>query len=1088
MTLLTRLALRNRALTLLVTTVLLVAGGWSVTQLKQELFPSIEAPNMVVVAVQPGAGPTAIAEEVTQPIEDALEGSDGLLHVSSTSRDGVATLSLEYEYGDDMTERQREVKDALADVALPSGTSTSVELLDPGAGAVYSLAVTGSDQAAVEEYVVEKLRPALKAADGVGSVDVSGGTERQVSVILDPDKLADAGLNASDVSSAIESANLSTSVGELDTGDTELPVTVASAATSLKQIKDIEVTGQGAASGSAPNQAQRGAAQQGTGAGQSDQSNQAGPSGQAAQPGADAGGSTTTPAAEEPAPARVGDLASVRLTNEGDGQTISRTDGEPAVTVEVSAEQGANTIDVVEAAQAAQDDTSAPAGVTTTEVINQAPEITKNVDGLVKDALIGMCLLVVVLLLFLGSLRPTLVAGISIPTSLVVAFLLMHAQDITVNLITIGGLSVAAARVIDDAIVVLENIYRLLESGMDRTEAVITGTGQVVPAITASTLATMGVFVPLAFTGGIVGSVFLGFSLTVVYALAASLVAAVTIVPVLAHMLLRPRTGDTRVAIEDRRMVRGYTAMLRWVLRHRAVTLVGAVVLLFAALGSLARIPTTLFAATEPTAYEITIETPSGQSLQTTSDQVAGLEDQIAGLGGVERFTSTMGTSTDGLAAFRGTNASARVTVTLTDDADPDSVKDGLEEALVASGVDGAIAATGSSGPDSSALSVQVLGDDYADVTTATNQIADALQDVEGLENLGSNADADRPELTVMVDQQRAAEAGLTSQTVSSLIRSALTSTSVTETTIDGADRTVSVLLDPDSVDSVQEVRELVLAGEVEVGDVATVEERSGPESRTAYDGTRSAEVTGVITDENTGGVSAEVGRIIDDLDLPASVSASVGGAAETQSDSFTALLIAMLVAIAAVYLIMVGAFASLGTPLVILLTLPLAAIGALPALLVTGYPLDLSAMIGLLMLIGIVVTNAIVLLDYVGRRKREGRNTRDALIEGGQVRLRPILMTASVTIGALLPLALGLTEGAILSASLATVVIGGLLSSTPLTLLVIPVVYSLADGFRDRIARHRKASRESPENNPGDDAGAGAAERGIEPAGAHQG
>jgi HAE1 family hydrophobic/amphiphilic exporter-1 len=1052
MTAFVRLCLRNRALTLILVGVLLAAGWISADRLKQELFPPLDAPFLSVVATQPGAGASAVADELVSPVEEALEGADGLQSLTSTARDGVATFALEYDFGDDTDERLRQVQDRLADVQLPDGADLRVEALAAGGDAAYGVSVFGGDEAEVSTYVEDTLRPALEAVAGVGDVEVTGGVARQVVVELDPDALADAGVGVSDVSSALESANRSFAVGSVVADQTDLPVTVTDTTATVADIEAAEVTAGPAGGGTG------GATGGGAGAAP-------GP-----EPAADP--AAGDPGTGEPVPAEpptIGDLGTVALTDAGDGQTISRTNGEPAVTVEVIAEQDADVVDLVGGAVAAVEENPPPAGASVTEMVNQEPEITSNINALIRDALLGIGILVVLLLLFLRRVGPTLVAGVSIPTSIAVALGLMYVQEISLNIITIGALLVAAARVIDDAIVVLENIYRLLESGTDRTEAVVQGTRAVIPAITASTVATACVFLPLVFVGRLVGQIFLGFALTVVYALTASLVVAVTVVPVLAHLLLRPRPAERRVLPGDRPLVRGYTRPLRWVLGHRWITVTAAVVLLVAAVGTLTRIPTTLFPATEPAALEVGVTTPPGQSLATTSEQVAGLEEEVAALDGVERYTTSIGSQADGFAALSGADAgSARVTVTLAEGADAEALTTELEAVLAERELDGTVVATGTTSPDSSGVSIEVRGADFDAVTEGADEVVTALRDIDGLEEVESTVDSERTELVIDLDATALVDAGLSGDAVTAAVRSAVNGATVEGVVVDGEATDVSIALPAEATAGADALGALAVADGVVLSDVATVSETSAPSTVTSSDGQRTATVTGTISDENTGAVNAEITAAVDGLDLPDGVEATVGGATANQQESFGGLLQAMGFAVILVYLVLVATFGSLVTPLVILLSLPLAAVGALPALLVSGYPLDLSAMIGMLMLIGIVVTNAIVLLDFVERRRRDGVPVREALIEGGQARLRPIIMTAAVTVGALSPLALGLSEGALLAVGLATVVIGGLVSATLLTLFVVPAVYSLVSRSGRRRPGHAAA--------PGEDEGPAAA------------
>jgi hydrophobic/amphiphilic exporter-1 (mainly G- bacteria), HAE1 family len=687
------------------------------------------------------------------------------------------------------------------------------------------------------------------------------------------------------------------------------------------------------------------------------------------------------------------------------------------------------------------------------EVVNQAPETNRAVSELARDALLGVVLAILVILAFLRTVRGTLVAGVSIPLSLLIGFIVMGSQGITLNILTLGALSVAAARVIDDSIVVLENIHRLLEEGVERGEAVVRGTSQMGPAITASTITTVAVFLPLAFVGGIVGEVFVGFALTITFALLASLLVAVTVVPVLAQTFLR-LSDDRKGDAAEQALASRYRRPLAWALDHRAVVVIAAVALLIGSMTAARSIPTNLFPSLQAEVLQVDIALPPGTSLAATSEAVAGLERELAAIAGIEQYTTVVGTSPNAASSVTGGGGggsnSARLTIDLADGADTGRVETALEAALETAALRGTVTEAAGAGPGGSQLTVQVTGREFTAVADGAAGVAAALQTIEGLEAITSNVASARPELVAEVNAQAAAARGLDGTEVAALLRAALNPTPATTVRVDGEELQVVVAVDPSAVAAPDDLATLPLAPGVNLGDVASLRQGESPTGVTTYDGSRSAEVSATIVSNNIGAVTTDVENALDQLDL-AGAEASLGGASEMMRDSFSSLLVAMLIAVALVYLAMVAAFGSLLTPFVILFSLPLAAVGAFPALLVTGRELGLPAMIGLLMLIGIVVTNAIVMLEFVERLKREGLPTRDALLVGAQTRLRPILMTAIVTVTALIPLALGLSEGAVLSSSLATVVIGGMLSATLLTLFVVPVAYSLVDGLRRR-------------------------------------
>ncbi len=1017
MTRLARLSLRYRTVTLLIVAMLIAAGTYSVAQLNQELFPSLEIPNLVVTGALPGAGPNEVAEDLAVPIEGAFLSGNDLDHVQSTSLEGVVIVSASYEFGTDMDAVETEVREQLASLSLPEQASVQVQRISIDAFPVYSVAVSGDDPTAIEDFVTSTLAPAISRVGSVAEVRVAGGSNEVLSVVLDPEAMAAAGVSTLSVVSALGTADVSVPVGSVASGGFQIPVRVSSLVEGVEGLSSLPVVGM-------------------------------------------IPGSPPVPLSQ---------IAEITVTENGSGSTISRLDGQPSMSVEVVRAQGENTVDTVNAVTEVIEGLTIPAGITLTEIINQGPVIEHSVSELARDAVIGGILAILMILIFLRSFRATLVTGVSIPLSLLVAFLMMNLDGITLNILTLGALSVAIGRVIDDAIIVLENIHRLLDEGHERSEAVLAGTTQMVPAITSSTITTVAVFLPLAFIGGLVGQVFVGFALTVTFALLASLIVAVTVVPVLAITFLKRshRPGhevseaEEELGADDTALRRVYRGPLAWALDHRWIVVGSAVVLLMASLASLATVPVTLFPSEEPTSMAVSLTGAPGTSLSAMSDQVAVVEEGLLELEGVARVATVVGTSTDNpIAALVGGGGggsnSATITLDLADDADIDQLTTEIEALIPQAGLAGSVAPLGEmSDFGGTSVLVNVTGPDFAEVEEGAAVVQDAIADIEGVDDVQSNLLGERPEMVIAVDNDRASAAGLNAASLAAVVRGYLSPIPATSIEVDGTETSVIVSTDPEAIASPEAIAELPVGPGLTVGDVADITQGSSPIAVTHFDGNRSAEVSATITDPNFGQVTLEVQAAVDELALPAGVEAGLGGAGEQLQESFQGILVAMVIAVGLVYLAMVATFGSLLTPFVILLTLPLAAIGAFPALAITGRDLGLPAMLGLLMLIGIVVTNAIVMLEFVERlKKEEGLGTLEALKKGAEIRVRPILMTAIVTILAVTPLALGLSDGALLSASLATVVIGGLFSSTLLTLFVIPSVYSLFDGLKQRFSR----------------------------------
>ena len=606
-------------------------------------------------------------------------------------------------------------------------------------------------------------------------------------------------------------------------------------------------------------------------------------------------------------------------------------------------------------------------------------------------------------------------------------------------------------RVVDDSIVVLENVYRHIQAGRDRWRAALDATTEVGPAIFASTMTTVVVFIPLAFIEGLVGSFFEPFALTVTFALLASLVVALTAVPVLGAYLLRPGDLPEDVVGEGEEVLgretllqRAYTPVLRWALVHKAITLAAVFVITVGSLGLLAIIPITFFPTGGERQLQIEIALPPGTPLSGTLEEVEEIEERIDEIS--DLYISTVGQTNIRFGGAPGGQNNASILVRLPSGA-PEDIASTLREELAKPDRQVRITEI-SAGPPASGVEISVTGPNYDDIALVSSRLVDSLSTIEGVVNLESDVAQARDEVSIQVDPSRAGAIGLTTRQVGMQVSQYLTGRTVSSIVIDGEVLDVVLSGSPQASGGIEAVKSLVIAGPAgtaSLDELAEVVVREGPVTITRTDGVRSATISGDIAGRDTQQIGLLVDEKIAALDLPPGVSVSSGGIFGDIAEGMQAILISMAVGIVLVYLVMVASLGSLRNPLVIITSLPLALIGALAALVITDRTLSLSAMMGILLLIGIVVTNAIVLIAFVEQLRQGGRSVFDALITGGRVRLRPILMTAITTSFALLPLAaISDEEGGIISAELATVVIGGLVSSTALTLLVVPIVYYL--------------------------------------------
>ncbi len=985
------------------------AGIFAYRTLQVELFPQIEFPLVTVLASYPSADPEAVVRNVTGPIERAIDGTSGLESVRSTSREGSAVVLATFKYGTDMADAESAIQTAVNDVTLPAGAEEpTVGRFNPDEFPVIQFSVVSDrDLLEVQQIVESRIVPEITGIDGVQNVSLSGEVERSVRVVVDVDRMAANGVSLFQVSAALSENNLTLPAGLVFDGSQAVIAKTTHTLDSIEDLQDLVVG--------------------------------VSPSG----------------------PVRLSDVADVAFGG-GRPRSITRTNGKPGIGVEVSKKPDVNTLDVTNAVNETLDGiTGLPADVEIIVVADQGPNIQRQIDTLTKEAMFGFLFAVSVVFAFMltirptvpkglfNTLRPTIVIALSIPLSVFTGTLLMSWQDMTLNFMTLGGLAISVGRVVDDSIVVLENVYRHIQAGRDRWRAALEATTEVGPAIFASTMTTVVVFVPLGFIQGLVGAFFLPFALTVTFALIASLLVALTAVPVLGAYLLRPGdlpegAGDEgEVRLPETWMQRGYVAVLKWVLNHRLITLLVAALLTASSFGLMAFIPVNLFGGGGDRYLEIDLTLPPGTPVEQTIVQVAEIEGRVREISDVQLVTIG---ATD--IAFGGGPGGperatffARISSGVSDD-----IANILRTELDKPGRSVSISEA-QDGPPTGGVVIFVTGPDYDDISRVSGELVESLSTVEGIVNLESDVAQARPEISIQVDPEKAAMVGLSTRQVGFQISQYLIGQTVTTMNIEGEAVDVILAGDPRSVGGIDQIASLTIvgpAGSASLGELADVVMKEGPVTISRTDGVRSASITGDIITDDAQGVGTLVDEKIQALRLPPGVEVVSGGIFSDIAEGFQAIFVSMAIGIVLVYLVMVASLGSLRNPFVIVLTLPLALIGVLTALAVTGRALGLPAMMGVLLLIGIVVTNAIVLIAFVEQQRARGMGVYDSLISGARVRLRPILMTALTTSFALLPLAVETEGSGLISAELATVVIGGLMSSTALTLLVLPIVYMI--------------------------------------------
>ncbi|MEU9996405.1 efflux RND transporter permease subunit [Streptomyces sp. NPDC050848] len=1013
---LSRFSLAQRALIGLMSIVAIVFGAIAIPQLKQQLLPSIELPMVSVLAPYQGASPDVVEKQVVEPLENTIKAVDGIKGVTSTASEGNAVIMATFDYGDEGTKQLvADVQQAVnrARVALPDGVDPQVVAGSTDDIPTVVLAVTSDkDQQALADQLERTVVPALEDIDGVGQVSIDGVQDLQISVTPDDAKLAAAGLNVGKLAEAIRSGGGTVPAGSFSEDGKSRTVQVGGGFTSLQQLQDLRIK------------------------------------------------------PENGKAVRLADVAAVKQ-EEASRVSITRTNGKPSLAVMATMDNDGSAVAISDAVKEKLPELRKDlgAGAELTVVSDQGPAVSKSISGLTTEGALGLVMAVLVILVFLASIRSTLVTAVSIPLSVVLALIVLWTRDLSLNMLTLGALTIAIGRVVDDSIVVLENIKRHLGYGEERQSAILTAVREVAGAVTSSTLTTVAVFLPIGLVGGMVGELFGSFSLTVTAALLASLLVSLTVVPVLSYWFLRAPKGTSEDPDEARRraeekenksrLQRLYVPVLRFATRRRLTSVAIAIVVLVGTFGMAPLLKTNFFDQGEQEVMSIKQELAPGTSLAAADEAAKKVEQVIASTDGVKDYQVTVGSSGFMAAFGGGTGANqASYQLTLEDSASYEKTRDAIDAALgKLDGIGDTTIAAGD-GFGSQDLSVVVKASDADTLKKASEAVKAEVSELDDVTDVQSDLSQSVPRISVKANA-KAAELGFDDTTLGMAVAQAVRGTPAGKAILNDTERDI-VLTSAKPATTMASLKALPL-GPVKLGDIAEVKLVPGPVSMTRIDGSRAATITAKPTGDNTGAVSTELQSKISALDLPEGATASIGGVSEDQTEAFVNLGLAMLAAIAIVFMLLVATFKSLIQPLILLVSIPFAATGAIGLLVITGTAMGVPAMIGMLMLIGIVVTNAIVLIDLINQYRSQGLGIVEAVVEGGRHRLRPILMTALATIFALLPMALGITgEGGFIAQPLAVVVIGGLITSTLLTLLLVPTLYAMVELRKERRAKKR--------------------------------
>ncbi|MGM0922353.1 MAG: efflux RND transporter permease subunit [Bacillota bacterium] len=1053
--------LKNKFAVWLLTIIVTVAGLYSGLNMKLETIPNITTPIVTVTTVYPGATPEEVAEKVTEPIEQAVQNLNGVNVVSSTSFQNASSIQIEYEFEKDMDKAEEEVKSTVSDLSFPDGVNESdVSRLSINAFPILALSISDNEESLSDLTALaeDEMVPAIKGLEGVSSVQVSGQQVEEVQFSFNEEKLKEYGLDEETVQNIIKGSDVNFPLGLYTFGDREQSVIVDGNILTMEDLKNMEIPitpGGGDTSGQ----------------GQSSMPGQT-PSGSEQNPG-QAQGSAQAPAAGQMPPAaqnielptvKLSELADIKTV--GEAESISRTNGEEAIGLQIVKSADANTVDVANAVKDELDGFEKKYdNLEIQSTLDQAEPIEESVSTMLSKALFGAVFAIIIILLFLRDIKSTLISVVSIPLSLLIAVLLLKQMDITLNIMTLGAMTVAIGRVVDDSIVVIENIYRRMSLQGEKLKGmslVREATKEMFIPIMSSTIVTIAVFLPLALVNGVIGELFLPFALTIVFALLASLVVAVTIVPMLAHSLFKKGLyGETAKKHEEHKpgkMTGVYRSILNWSLNHKWITSGLAVLMLVGSLFLVPAIGVSFLPSEEQKLVYATYKPAPGETKEQVEEVVTKAENLLMDRKDVSLVQFSLGSENP---MSPGDSNSAVFFIEYEDDTENfDKEKEKVIEDLQAETAEGEWASqdfTQSAG--SNQIQFFVYGNELEDIEPSVGEIEKILNDNGSFKNVSSSLAESYDEYTLVANQEELSKLGLTAGQIGMELSPQRERPVLTQVEKDGEELNVYLQTEKETFENVDDLTEKTITSplgkEVKIGDVVTVEEGKTSDTVTRRDGRIYVQVSGELTTDDVAKASSEVQKKVDDLDLPTGVDIDTGGVTEDIQESFTQLGLAMLAAIAIVYLVLVITFGGGLAPFAILFSLPFTVIGALVGLLIAGETISINAMIGALMLIGIVVTNAIVLIDRVIHKEREGLSTREALLEAGTTRLRPILMTAIATIGALIPLAIGIEGGSgIISKGLGVTVIGGLTSSTLLTLLIVPIVYEMMSKFSRKKTR----------------------------------
>lgn len=1007
--------------TIMLMLIIVVLGAVSFTRLPIDLYPKMELPYAMVMIQYPNAAPTEIENLVTKPVEQQIATVENIKAIYSYSMEGSSIVLCEFENGTDMNFASldmREKVDMIGDYLPDSAAEPMILTMDPTLMPVSQIYVSGDlSVTELNAFVDDEVIPAIERSEGVAAASSFGGTESEISVKFDQERLAGYGLTLSDISQMLAAENISLPSGDVKKGSKELVVRTIGEFKSLDDVKQVPFV---------------------------------------------------LPTRE------VIYLQDVATVEEGlkEQTSIGRVNEVPAIGISITKQSTANTVVVSRQVNAAIDELrAAHPELTFTFSYDQADYIKNSIANVAETAAMGCLFAVIICFFFLRNIASTMIIAISIPTSIVATFILMYFTGLTMNVLSLSGLAVAIGMLVDDSIVVMENIYRRRDEGISALDASILGTKEVIMPVFAATMTKIAVFLPIVFVEGIAATIFKEFSYTIGFALLCSLLVALTVVPMLCSRLMNTKDMGTHMKIGKRSyefkllplFERGlnytteeYLKFLKYSLHHRKKIVIWALVILVSSSVLVAFVGGELMPTSDEGSFTISAEMPYGTSLEETDKTISEIEDYvISNIPELKVCSISIGSSN--MFSLNSANAST-VSVNLVEKQDrkrstTEIVNQASMDLQRVVGAKITITETSSmdmSGGTGSPISIVLKGDDLDTLKQVSLELEKIISGVKGTINVTTDMTEGNPELRVMLQRNNAAQYGITSYQLAKALESALNGTTATTLKTNGEETDIVLSLNDAYQDSIENMKQIVIAAPtgqmVTVGEIADFAFDNSPSQITRQDQVRTVTISSNISGRDLQSVSKDIDKVIAKYQLPAGYSIEIGGEQEEMVSSFTSLFYALLLSVLIIYMILASQFESLLQPFIIMMAIPFALTGAFMALFLTGTPLSLVAFLGIIMLSGIVVNNSILLIDFINQNKLVYSTREEAILNAGRFRIRPIVMTMLTTSLGLLPLAFGVGSGAELQAPMGITVIGGLIFSTVITLIIVPVFYSIMD------------------------------------------